>query len=158
MSRLPTSVQTVLGKELAPPARFRPEHDEAFAERQWIGAARPGSSAHQDVEILTEQVRRSLDQARPVSWPPPLVEGNLQADRTPKLLGPPVTALGLPSAAPAPLRLSKATAAEPRVVFLDEQTTAQLRRNGAGGRKGLGDSPGRQPDASAAAASLREPV
>jgi chromosome partitioning protein len=122
----------VLGEELAPPARFRPEHDEAFAERQWIGAARPGSPAHQDVETLAERVRRSLDQARPPSWPPPLVTGSPKADRAPKLLGSPVTVLGRPAAASAPLCLAKPTVAEPKVVFLDERTTAQLRRNGTG--------------------------
>lgn len=109
-----------LGEALAPPVRFRPEHDDAFARRLWIGAAHPDSPAHREMAALALQLRAELEGLEPIPWPPRLSPSPAPAQSAPAPSPPPP--------APASGHLPLPAPPSPQVVFLDERTEARLRR------------------------------
>jgi chromosome partitioning protein len=55
----------LLGQELAPPLALRPEYEAAFARGLWVGAASPGSSAHEEISAVARLVRERLSHLSP---------------------------------------------------------------------------------------------
>jgi chromosome partitioning protein len=61
---------TTFGEELTPPVRFSGDYDQAFGEGLWVGAHRPGSSAHEELLALAERLGARLETRPPAVWPP----------------------------------------------------------------------------------------
>jgi hypothetical protein len=61
---------TTFGEELTPPVRFSGDYDQAFGEGLWVGAHRPGSSAHEELLALAERLGARLESRPPAVWPP----------------------------------------------------------------------------------------
>ena len=59
----------LLGQELAPPLQFRREYEAAFTQGLWVGAAYPGSAAHEEIGAVVQLVQERLSHLSPVPWP-----------------------------------------------------------------------------------------
>ncbi len=97
---------STFGEELAPPVRFSSDYDQAFGEGLWVGAHRPGSSAHEELLALAERLGARLETRPPAVWPPartalaapePVRGGS---GLKPRASGPPVLRPPPPEAAP----------------------------------------------------------
>ena len=58
------------GEELAPAVGFSAAYDQAFAGGLWVGAHRPGSSAHEELLALAERLGAKLEMRPAAVWPP----------------------------------------------------------------------------------------